>query len=185
MEHQITCRVCETVQPNAWYCATCGLALHTIPSPEWVDPPPDGFERTHVDDPSVAVEPIPGLEVTRYDDVAAVASDDVPEIERASETSLELDLLTPQVETVPGLEPTSDTFERLPVDPQAATRCEWCGYPQATGRVCDHCGRARTRVLNAVEGDRDSLVVVCAACGARGASGRACPVCGEPVVTPS
>lgn len=184
MEHQITCRVCETVQPNAWYCATCGMPLHTIPSPEWVDPPPQGFEPTQLDEANVEAAPVPGLEVTRYDDVPELASLPVPGLEHGSETPPEYELLTPVIQPVPGFEPTSDTFETTPIDPQAAVRCEWCGYPQASGRVCDYCGRARTRVLRSVEGEGDdeSLVAVCGACGARGANGRACPVCGEPAI---
>ncbi len=64
-------------------------------------------------------------------------------------------------------------------------KCEHCGADQASGRVCESCGRMMTRIIVAEktepgEGGQKARpdVLKCAACGSQQASGHFCDKCG-------
>jgi len=172
MGEWVTCEVCDTVQPPATLCQTCGLRLHL---PEGTvlegDPPievPPDIERSR-DAPvgEVEVDPPPGLVSTAGDEFAELMQ--LPETTEDSETTL-----PPE-----GLEPTAEPFERTAVDPVLARFCPYCRQP-AAGRVCDRCGWAISRVLPPAPAHADEADH-CPSCGARQSGGSVCRDCGAPM----
>lgn len=181
--HQVTCAVCETPQPPASLCANCGMRLKV----------PAGMLKTA--DP--AVERVPDFEPT--------AAEAVPELRAAAPVGLEQTCLeaTPAVVApiVEGFETTQQLLIDLPGDERLAglevadafektsgpdaldpLDCPYCGFHQPVGRVCDNCGRMRTRVLRRVAGDpRDGPMVSCRGCGARVSHQTLCSDCGHPL----
>ncbi len=122
----VVCPVCETSQPLAEECVTCGAKL------------PGGRNA-----PSARVDPLEGLEPTLIFDPRA----EVP-LERAPDLEL-TPLGDPAVAVVPEMVPDIE-LDRF-VDPDGptalpdATVCVYCGAP-VTDRVCDNCGRATSKI---------------------------------------
>lgn len=190
MAQTITCAFCETTQPNAWYCVTCGLALHAIPAPTAEDAPPEGFEATLHDTseaPELEVAPLLELETTHYDPALALSTQPLPGLET---TQVEMDggaEISFEPEVIPGFEPTSeDSGDGLVSGPvPRPSTCEWCGFPQSRGRLCNACGRSRTRVLVEEQGaksrnaqEEEHSPRRCAECGSPVIHGQACRICG-------
>lgn len=87
----------------------------------------------------------------------------------------------PEVEPVPGLEPTRvDTPPTAPAPLAADAPCVWCGHVQSAGRLCDRCGMQRHRGAGpgggaaAAEAEGPS----CPECGLLVTRGSVCPNCG-------
>ncbi len=180
----IVCPVCETRQPNAWFCAVCGKALHALPKHLPVATPAlEDLELTVVDPArvNVAVYPIEGLEATRHAPVAAPA-DPIPEVEP---TILESPSLP--AETLPGFEATglAPSEEHTAYGP---VTCKVCGTPwvQGTSRFCARCG-VRLSIPEEYLGVAPPEVeapteerVTCPSCSARGqVPGGRCLACGR------
>ncbi len=182
----VTCEVCGLIQTPQSACARCGLLLK-VPK-----------ELARAGDPPI--EPLPDLEPTRWEP-DGLERQGIPapplDIERGREESIgdvwvervlgleptaERDSSDPPGQPVPGLEPATEPFEKT-VGPEALTPtvCPYCGYRQSSGRVCDYCGRVRSRVLPGIGGDGEAVTVMCAACGARVLPGALCSDCGEPL----
>lgn len=184
--------MCETVQPPAWVCVTCGLSLKLkgrLP-PEQPIVPVEGLETNAPDSGGETF-------VERLGDLEPTGQAPTPDVRPAGidgfEATAQLEILDPfgddGSDRVPDLERTCEPFERTAgLTGEASPNCPWCGYVQATGRVCDHCGRSRTRILAPLPapvararrpGDDDR--VRCPACGAKVLPARLCSDCGTPL----
>jgi ribosomal protein L32 len=148
------------------------------------------------------IEQMPGLELTSYEPVAAVRSAVIADLEvtvappagavlpdyipgfetTATEELLELPggVADP---TLPGIERTVEEFERSPMPlTEGPEPCPFCGFVQASGRVCNNCGRSRFRVLRSglSRAELDEAVR-CPSCGAKVKRSKVCSDCGNPM----
>jgi ribosomal protein L32 len=182
---EVKCAVCETVQPPATLCATCGVPLHlprgvVLTADPVIESIPD-FEATSPRLVSTTVEDVmPDLEITVNPRVSDVPSEFVPGFEPTEELLLDL----PGVdETVPDLEHTVEEFQKTPpLPPELANRCQYCGSVQASGRLCDNCGLVRSKVIESAEArDGDLAKVRCPGCGSIVPHKELCTDCGAPL----
>jgi hypothetical protein len=185
----VTCEVCETPQPPATVCAVCGLPLHVPRGVRLVGDPP--------------IVPMPDLEPTRFDEAIDYGSVAIPDLEpTVMEAAPELppfylpgfESTTDQLLDLPGEDPVMPDLERtsepfLKSAPPPAGQpagCPYCGFEQASGRMCNNCGRSRIRVLppepavKAVSKD-DASIVRCRSCGAKVPLFKLCSDCGMPL----
>jgi hypothetical protein len=180
----IVCPVCFTSQPNAWFCAVCGKALHDLPRHLPVETPTLPNLELTAAGPVVnaAVVPLEGLEPTHHEP----APEPRGRIAEVVPTAADL----PEVpgEPLPGFEPTAVVAPSAPT-PLGPVACRYCGTPwvPGTSRVCDRCG-GRIAVpeayLRAGEEGKPAEAprVVCPSCGAgEQVPGRRCAGCGGPV----
>lgn len=191
---QVTCEVCETVQIPASVCSECGMAMRL----------PPGVAPTG--DP--AIERMPELELTSFESVEALPAEAIPDLDPtieapAPDAPVEF---VPDVEAtahpegeyspfdedpsddldsvVPDIERTTLPFGRRTPAPESQPQfCPYCGHEQATGRLCDACGRSRTRILpNRTGVTEDDLPLFrCLGCGALVPHTVRCRECGAPL----
>ncbi len=142
----IQCPVCELVNDDvALECAKCGRQLMSEADLE------------------ASVEPVEGLELASYAGETALAPDEgqIADLEQTHYAPAPQAAVTERVAVEPTRlelagevlpDPTPDDFEtgreaddgeRTP-DPADATVCPWCKTP-STAKVCDACGRRRSR----------------------------------------
>lgn len=186
--NELVCEVCALPQPPATRCARCDLPMRL---PRGVRP---------VADPPVT--PLPGLETTTLDPVLLLEEDTVPGFEPTVAGAVD----DVPMAYVPGFEPTADVLidlpgedaslpgiERLPEFERTAPataagipeRCPYCGFVQRDGRVCNHCGRSKVRLLvgnpEAVREFLGAERVRCRSCGATVPEALLCSDCGLPL----
>lgn len=184
----IVCPVCETQQPNAWFCAVCGKALHPLPKHfvgEVPTPALDELEVTVLDPArtNVAVFELEGLDPTLLP-AAPVPTPSLPELEPTRAP----DLPAVGEEPVPDFESTRLTGDAP--TPFAAITCRVCGTPWTPGasRICDGCG-VRLSIPDAFLGTKPDAgprvpveKTICPSCSARDqVVGDRCRLCGRPV----
>lgn len=186
---QIRCEFCETQQPPASTCSQCGLRLklppNVLPS---ADPPIErisDLEPTSSDHVEfIGAGEVPGLELTHFDAAIEVPDAPVPGFETTSDVLL-IDL--PGDDSfLPDLERTTEDFERSAPPVGMPEECPWCGHVQPEGRMCDHCGRSRMRVLPpkhriAPTAKDDGPRVRCRMCGITVVAAALCTDCGQPL----
>jgi hypothetical protein len=187
----IQCPVCELVNDDmALECAECGRQLLT---------------EGELD---ATIEPVDGLELTRFDveTAQAPAPETIPELEQthfapaqiamSERVAIEPTILAPAEDVAP--DPAPDDFDpgreqddglRTPL-PEELKACPYCGAA-IDGKVCDGCGRRIARYTSAageaggptllrrvVAGDDMQF---CPACFARIPWGLRCIECGVPL----
>lgn len=183
---EIKCEVCEMVQPPATLCANCGVALRlppgTLPTADApIERVPD-FEATV--GPRVGAvggERSADIEDTLMPPTQEATREFVPGFEATENLVLDLPGID---EVVPDLEHTTEEFQKTPATPGADNRCQYCGFVQASGRLCDNCGLVRSKVapLSAsARAERDLQRVRCPGCGAVVPLRELCSDCGHPL----
>lgn len=186
----IDCPVCETRQPNAWFCAVCGRALHALPkhlAGDLPTPPLEELELTGLDPTrsNVAVQAMEDLEPTMQATATPVAGEPVPDF---APTALP-EAAAVGGERVPDVETTRLVVE-AETTPFAAVTCRICGTPwtPGTSRICGGCG-VRLSVPEAYLAGKPEAPkarreerTVCPSCSARDqVVGERCNACGRPV----
>jgi hypothetical protein len=135
------CPHCATPAPTTPICRSCGLPVEAPPQ----------------------IEPLPGVEPTRYAPQAAAVSrlDGLETTEEVlGDTSI------PEVEAKPA-----------PTKPAPAP-CRRCGAPAGAGRVCERCGMALAPVGREAKAE-EPVTVRCRACGVPNPAEReVCCACG-------
>ena len=181
---QIACPVCETRQPNAWFCAVCGKALHALPKHLPVATPAlEELELTVLDRSraNVAVQVVEGLEPTLFPEAPPPPAP-LPEIEP---TRLEAPPVA--AEPVPDFE-ANQLAGGDGATPLAGVTCRLCGTPWSPGasRICDGCG-VRLSIPEAYLGTKPATAprrpeekTICPSCSARDqVVGDRCRLCGR------
>lgn len=175
----VVCPVCETRQPNSWFCVVCGKALHVLPKHVPVTTPAlEDLELTGLDAPrtNIAVQSLEGFESTHH--VAAPS----PAGPVSDGESVDFDITL-----VSDLE-DSDTAGGEPVTPLAPVTCRACGTPWTPGasRICDGCGMRLTipgtgpGSRSLADPTRPEERAPCPSCGARDQGvGERCRNCGH------
>lgn len=185
---ELVCEVCALRQPPATRCARCDLPMR-LPRGMWpvADPPITplpGLEPTTLDPVLLlSEETVPGFEPTIAEAVDEVAAFHLPGFEPTADALVDVagDMPPP-----PGIERTPD-FERTapPTAPGIPPRCPYCGFVQREGRVCNHCGRSKVRLLvgnpEAVRALVGADRVRCRSCGASVPDALLCSDCGLPL----
>lgn len=180
----VVCEVCETAQAPATLCANCDMPLKLPKGVRPVADPPiervPGLEPNAFDDVQVYAAPIPDLELTHHDAAPEGVRTFVPGFEPTADLLLDLPGEDP---VLAGLERTVEEF--VPETSGAAyapDACPYCGHVQPGARICDNCGRQRSRVLGrAARRDVAGEPVRCHACGARVEPAELCSDCGQPL----
>jgi hypothetical protein len=185
----ITCPVCEHQQDHGFECEVCGKdlgGLGSLGAPPAREERLEGLESSAAEAaPEVPVELLPGLEVTRYEDVVPAAAEAV--------AGLEVNQAAP-VGEVP-LEAFPDLSEdRAPDDGQRTVlatdrvTCRYCRQVQAPAASCARCGMSLPRLQPELEafivGTAEEVWARCRACGARARAGQRCSDCGNEVPYP-
>lgn len=186
----IVCPVCETQQPNAWFCAVCGKALHPLPkhlAGELPTPSLEDLEVTVLDPArtNVAVQVMEGLEPT----LQPAAPPPPPETLSDLAPTRLADLPAVGGEPVPDVETTA-LVAAAEATPLAAVTCRICGTPwtPGTSRICGGCG-VRLSIPEAYLAVKPGAVparrverTVCPGCSAREqVVGQRCNACGRTV----
>lgn len=152
------------------------------------DPPIErlpGLEQTRFDDVlTMGTDVVPGFEQTLQDRAPEVIPDYIPGFEAtATEELIELPGSTP-APMIPGIERTAQEFDRTPPAPTGVpVNCPYCGFAQATGKICNSCGRSKQRFVpsrpesGAYGGDEET--VRCRSCGAKVKHHKLCSECGS------
>lgn len=193
----IVCPVCEHPQAQGLECDVCGKDLSSLGELGGLD------DLGGLGPPPVAVEAVPGLEVTVPDRVGEVP------VER--DAALEVNLAAPvgevRVELVPDLDPTAAPVGEVPVErmteldldrapddgvrtPVAtgAVTCRYCRNVQTSGAICDKCGMKLPRVAGeeqaAVVKGAELPWVRCRFCGAPNPQEERCKECGRLLPVP-
>jgi hypothetical protein len=182
----IVCPICETRQPNAWFCAVCGKALHPLPkhlAGNLATPALEDLEVTVLGPAraNVAVEALEDLEPTARPAVPSPAGW-LPDLEPTR---------VPDAPALPG-EPVPDREETrlgaVEPSPYAPVTCRICGTPWVPGasRICDGCG-VRLAIPDAFLGPKPGAparrpleTAICPSCSARDqVVGQPCRMCGR------
>ena len=190
----VTCEVCGTPQPPASECVECGMRLNLPAGVEPVGDPP--IELLADLEPTIlgAVAEIPLETVADFDPTqlpatGAAREEFMADLEPTSTSTFELDT-GEEAPPVPDLERTFEPFEKsgAEVDPRGE-RCIYCGFEQVSGRICNNCGMARSKVLPPlvvaaapVLRDDELPVVRCRGCAATVPHRLICSECGLPLV---
>lgn len=188
----IVCPFCETSQPNAWDCSSCGRPLHDRPKNVAVQVETvDGLEQTRLDPTAMpaAEALLEGLETTSIIDSRTIATDGAdPNVEQ---TALVDSSAIPEGTEAVELEATRIADEAPSLLAFEVT-CRFCNTPWRPGqsRFCTGCGMkvevpapmlAQVAPLTAKEtkAEEDLRRIVCPICGARQQlPGTTCTSCG-------
>lgn len=186
---QVICEVCETSQEPASICVQCGMSLKVASGIALTGDPPlevmPDLERTSAE----FVDEIPMARVAGYE---RTIEDRIGEVEQVAfvpgfETTSEILLdLFGEDEKLDGIERTTEDFERTARAPRLDGPCPYCGFVQSDGRLCNHCGRAKVRVIAPAviaARTREPAMVRCRVCGLTVLHERLCSDCGQPLPT--
>lgn len=144
--------------------------------------PLPGLEPT-IGDPVLLLwdEPLEGLEPTIAEPVADVPTEFLDGFEPTAPGFIDL---PGEDDVLPGIERFDEPEKTMPeAARRTPKRCPYCGFVQDTGRICNHCGRSKTRLL---VGDPDAVAelmnevnIRCVACGDTVPHRLQCVGCGE------
>lgn len=136
-----------------------------------------------ISDPALLMwdEEVPGLEQTIADPVPEVSVEYIPGFEPTAPGFLDL---PGEDDVLPGLERFPEAEKLMPPEAgRTPRRCPYCGYEQAEGRICNNCGRSKSRLLvgdpAAVAEMMNETSIRCVACGDTVPHRLQCVGCGE------